>query len=104
MGRHVHVVQHKAPCRDCPWRRKSLEGWLGSLTADEWLQAAHGEARIDCHVHVAPPMQCAGAAIYRANNLKRPRYKEILVLPKDPDQVFSMPKEFRDHHKKEPTR
>lgn len=69
------------------------------MSAEEWLQAAHGEAQIDCHIHTNPPTQCAGAATYRANTLKRPRYKEILVLPKDPEKVFTMPKEFLQHHK-----
>jgi len=29
--------QHKSPCSDCPWSRKSLKGWLGSLDINEWL-------------------------------------------------------------------
>ena len=103
MGRHaLPVTQHKKPCKDCPWRRNAVNGWLGSLSAEEWVAAAHQEARIDCHINVEPATQCAGAAIYRANILKLPRYAEILVLPKDREKVFCTPMEFLDHHKKEP--
>ena len=53
------------PCSDCPWARASLPGWLGGLSTREWLELAHGEVRIECHVH--PDAECAGAAVYRAN-------------------------------------
>jgi hypothetical protein len=86
------------PCTDCPWARTALPGWLGALTADEWLREAHGEARIDCHTLKGP--QCAGAAIYRANMLKLPRDRNTLRLPKDKTKVFATPTEFKNHHEK----
>jgi hypothetical protein len=88
--------QHRDPCSDCPWRRDALPGWLGEMTAGEWIQAAHGEARIDCHTVIGP--QCAGAAIYRANMCKKPRDPKVLRLPVDHQEVFSSPTEFCDHH------
>ena len=90
-------VQHTKPCSDCPWRRDSIAGWLGSeQTAEDWVQTAHGETSIECHVHHT--QQCAGSAIYRANVAKSPRYKEILALPKDTKRVFATPMEFLEHH------
>jgi len=88
--------QHTKPCSDCPWSRKSVQGWLGPCTKEEWVQIAHGEGRIDCHVFEGP--QCAGAAIYRSNVGKRPRDRDTLLLPKDKVRVFSSPVEFLDHH------
>ena len=88
--------QHKAPCSDCPWRRKSLAGWLGSATREEWIGDAHGEARIECHTLIGA--QCAGAAIYRTNVCKTPKYPELLVLPADKVKVFATPMEFLEHH------
>lgn len=88
------------PCSDCPWARAALNGWLGSNTAEEWLQMAHGETHIECHVH--PNVQCAGASIYRANVGKRPRDPSLLRLPSDRDTVFGTPSEFREHHAKRP--
>lgn len=92
-------VQHKRPCADCPWRRKSIPGWLGSGDVASWLQAAHGEARVDCHtVKGDPQPQCAGVAIYRANVLKLPRDPETLRLKKNPTVVFDNPADFARHH------
>lgn len=89
-------AQHTSPCGDCPWRRNSLRGWLGSLTSHEWLRAAHGEARIDCHTLRGP--QCAGAATYRSNVCKRPKDAGLLLLPPDRGNVFATPAEFAEHH------
>lgn len=91
--------QHRSPCSDCPWSRKSLAGWTGSQTPDEWVAEAHGEARIECHTMSGA--QCAGAAIYRANVCKLPRDRALLQLPKDRVNVFSTPIEFKGHHAKD---
>lgn len=90
--------QHKKPCSDCPWRRKAVAGWLGGVSADDWLAYAHGEARIDCHTLLKA--QCAGAAIYRSNVLKSPRDRTLLILPSDTENVFQRPQEFKAHHEK----
>lgn len=88
--------QHVKPCSDCPWARKSLPGWLGEMTSDEWLMACHGESPMPCHVFVGA--ECAGAAIYRGNVHKAPRDKSLLVLPQDAKLVFATPMEFKTHH------
>lgn len=88
--------QPTRPCSDCPWARAALPGWLGGASTDEWLQAAHGEARIACHALVGP--QCAGAAIYRANVCKSVRDPSLLKLPTDRQAVFATPLEFAKHH------
>ncbi len=90
------------PCSDCPWSREALNGWLGDNTADEWVQMAHGETPIECHVH--PNVQCAGAAIYRANVCKLSRDPSILRLPADREAVFARSAEFLEHHAKRPER
>lgn len=90
------LVQLTSPCSDCPWRRNALPAWLGRFTAEEWLRIAGSETRIDCHVHKGP--QCAGAAIYRANTSKLPRSKDILLLSKNAESVFSSPGEFMAYH------
>lgn len=88
--------QHTKPCSDCPWRRDSLNGWLGGSDVDQWLSEVHGECVMDCHVFTGA--QCAGAAIYRRNILKRPRDPEILQLDADKVRVFANPIEFKKHH------
>lgn len=88
--------QHKTPCSDCPWARKAVRGWLGEASKEDWIQSAHGEARIECHTMI--PHQCAGAAIYRANVIKSCRDQSILKLPANKSLVFSTPFEFLAHH------
>lgn len=89
--------QHKSPCSDCPWSRKSLKGWLGSLNTEEWLQIAHNDVVVNCHV--ISNQQCAGLAIYRKNICKSPRPGSgVLLLDSDKLNVFANPMEFMDHH------
>lgn len=88
--------QHVKPCGDCPWARRSLPGWLGSRTADEWLRSAHGEDEVCCHTILGP--QCAGVAIYRRNVCKAPRDAGALRLEADKVRVFASPAEFKAHH------
>jgi hypothetical protein len=91
--------QHTKPCKDCPWRRKAANGWLGSdQTPEEWIQTAHSEATVECHVNQGN--RCAGIATYRANICRIPRDAKEMRLPKDKEIVFSSPKEFIDHHRK----
>lgn len=92
--------QIKKPCSDCPWARDALNGWLGGNATHEWIIFAHGESRIECHVH--PDVQCAGAAIYRANVCKSPRDRSQLVLPPNTKLVFANAGEFIAHHAKTP--
>jgi hypothetical protein len=92
------ATQPTKPCSDCPWARTALPGWLGGFTPEEWLQAAHGEERIDCHTLKGP--QCAGATIYRANVLKSVRDPQLLKLKRNVVDVFTSPGEFLKHHKR----
>lgn len=87
--------QHKTPCADCPWARKSLAGWIGAPSVMDWLIAVHSDAVIECHT---TDKQCAGAAIFRANVVKSCRTEEPLRLPEDRVLVFGSDREFQDHH------
>ncbi len=90
--------QHTKPCSDCPWRRDSVQGWLGGFTAKSWVNCAHSETVVKCHV--IRNQQCAGTAIYRANVYKLPRTPEALQLPPDTGKVFSsiIGDDFLEHH------
>jgi hypothetical protein len=99
------------PCAECPWRRKSLPGWLGPHTAEEWVLGAHGDFDIACHLTIpegfddeaedadtSELLTCSGAAIYRANMCKSPRYvPREHKLPADTTTVFGYG-EFLAHH------
>jgi hypothetical protein len=93
--------QHKSPCSDCPWARKSIKGWLGNMSAEEWLALAHGEGIADCHgtkQSDGSAWECAGLAIYRANVCKSVRDPAVMRLPPDRVKVFSWGTEFLAHH------
>lgn len=99
------------PCRECPWRRDSTWGYLGPHTAQEWVEQAHGEAIIACHMTIKdvepggdgdwnhPAMrQCRGAAIFRRNVGKNHRRPDVPSGPHDTETVFATNGEFIDHH------
>lgn len=71
------------------------------MAAQEWIEAAYGEAKIDCHTAT---VQCAGAAIFRSNICKMPKGRTLLLLPADRKLVFGWNDEFLAHHSKRPTR
>ncbi len=92
--------QHEEPCSDCPFARAALKGWLGNMTVDQWLMAAHTETEVECHALLGA--QCAGLARYRSNVAKLVMSPEILKLPADREKCFATPMEFRAHHEGEP--
>lgn len=102
-----------APCAECPWRRDSTPGHLGPLAADQWVQVAHGEEPIACHMTIRdvdasgkgswdhPSIrQCKGAAIYRRNVAKSPHNPTDAAHTAEADRVtvFSWPEQFIAHH------
>lgn len=88
--------QHKKPCRECPFSRKSEPGDLGFSTPLDFVQMAMSEHKEPCATH--QHLQCAGLAIFRANICKDPRDKSILSLRSNHKLVFSDIYEFIDHH------
>jgi hypothetical protein len=92
--------QHSKPCHDCPWRRKSIAGWVGAvMTPEQWCAAAHSENFLWCHTK-SFKAQCAGAAIFRDNICKLPRDPKALVLESDKVTVFASDAEMIAHHRK----
>lgn len=103
------VRQHKKPCGDCPFRRKSAPGWLGHNELEDFVIAAVSDVKMPCHLTpgegAAPDFelhpdasQCAGRGIFLSNMCKSPRDKSVLVLPANREDVFSRPQEFVAHH------
>jgi hypothetical protein len=88
--------QHVTPCKECPFKKDSLRSWLGGHTAKEFVDMAHGEDLLECHMKEGS--QCAGGAIYRGNVCKLPRDRSLLVLPQNKDTVIASRAEFMAHH------
>lgn len=86
----------KAPCRDCPFRKDSLKGWLGEQRAAEILAA-------DSFVcHKRTDMQCAGHMLINGNDNAFVRAAAMLNIALDlseREQVFASKAACIDHHK-----
>jgi hypothetical protein len=110
-------AQHTTPCRQCPFRRTALPGWLGGSEPEDFCAMAQSEVRMPCHrslrdgvdysvAHLPgkpeyPAPQCAGRAIFWSNQFKAQRPgSNLLVLPADHQSVFSSSQEFLSHHER----
>ncbi|MEQ0863859.1 DUF6283 family protein [Pseudomonas aeruginosa] len=85
----------KAPCRDCPFRKDTLEGWLGEPRMREILAA-------DSFVcHKKTTMQCAGHMLINANANGFVRLAERLGIQLDlsgRELVFDSQADCIKHH------
>lgn len=107
----------KAPCKECPYRRKSAPGWLGGNSPERMAVSVLAEQPVHCHtsVNYSDPewekkfldgrngRQCAGSLIFAANLLKRPRDPKQ-VRPPDKELVFDSVRAMVDHHRNSPVR
>ena len=102
------------PCRECPFRRKSLAGYVGATTPEEFLASSHSAAEpMPCHMEVnyerkdwqaqaKKVHQCSGHAIYLENVCKVPRTDDVKTLPADKELVFGNGYAFLEHHGGDP--
>ena len=103
----------KAPCKECPFRKDAIPGWLGGeedQLASDYLRLAHSDENVVCHTsvgyaehNVATLRPCAGLAIYRNNVCKKSRDPQAaeaqeFVGKEHKADVFASPKEFLDRH------
>lgn len=101
------------PCRECPFRRTSLAGYLGRNDAKSFIERVDRQRPNECHMTVDyndpqwkekidDAILCAGAATYLANTLSSPRDPEYQAavdrLGPDHETVFSWTDEFLAHH------
>lgn len=102
------------PCDQCPFRRKSLRGWLGPWQPAELIFVL-GREPFPCHLTIEEDDQdvnddtlhaCAGAAIFLNNKLERSRHPLTFehqekcrgVSADVSASVFQWAQEFIDHH------
>lgn len=106
-------------CNDCPFRRKSMAGWLGGSSPEGFIDCIQRDEPLPCHQTVDyddphwlakwmlqrdnggkfSPKMCAGALIFMANKLQRPHVPGFPTLPRDVENVFSNSVEFVRHHR-----
>lgn len=92
MAKLPHI---KKPCRDCPFRKDTLKGWLGEERATVILAA-------DSFVcHKKTDMQCAGHMLINGEDNAFVRIAAKLDITLDltgGDQVFESKAECIAHH------
>ena len=93
-------MQHTKPCKECPFRRKSLSGYLGNNEPREFAIAANHDGNFPCHMTMGKKReaQCAGRATMWANQCKSSRDSSVPDLEPDKDNVFSHIGEFNKYH------
>lgn len=72
----MHKLPHiKKPCRDCPFRKDTLQGWLGEGRMTEILSADS----FVCHKKTS--MQCAGHMLIKGQDNAFVRLASRLNMP-----------------------
>jgi hypothetical protein len=108
-----------SPCKECPFRRKAMPGWLGAASPESFVASVQSDAPLPCHLSIdyrKPDWKekwltrkvgklCAGAAIFTRNIGKRPLPSSLLPIVKpNTELVFASPSEFLAHHNNAPVR
>ena len=97
----------RKPCKECPFARATEPGETGGTGPTTYVAQAHGPFLLSCHMdpdyekdrRSTKLLQCAGAAIYRANTKRAELMPPaLLTLEPDTELVFGGPAELLAHH------
>jgi hypothetical protein len=94
--KHMQLPHMKAPCRDCPFRKDSLKGWLGSKRMEGFLR----DASFVCHKNT--DLQCAGHMLINGSDNAFVQLAARLRIPlklSGKDLVFDSKAECIKHHR-----
>lgn len=99
--------RHTEPCAECPWRKDSLQGYLGGQSAMMYADAVAENEIPACHLQDHGPddpksSMCAGALAVAANACiephKTPGATAAKKLVGRRSDVFAHPKFFYEYH------
>lgn len=111
------MIDNQIICSQCPFKKDSAPGWLGSSCPEEFIDATLSENDMPCHLGVDyddedwldkldDVPRCAGSLVFFRNNCKLPRNPELcnaVSKVKVDNTVFSFKHEFLEHHGKKKT-
>lgn len=103
----------KQPCSDCPFRRKAMPGWLGAGSPESFVDCMNRDEPLPCHQTIdyddpawlekwstqESGSMCAGALVFMANKLQRPKAPGFPTMPQDKINVFANTLEFVRYHR-----
>lgn len=92
----MNLPNMKQPCKDCPFRKDSQQGWLGSERMTEILS----QKSFTCH-KTNKELQCAGHLIIKKDENDFYKLAERMSLDlglKGHELIFETEKECIEHH------
>lgn len=102
------------PCKECPFRRTSLPGYLGNSDPTVFIATTQADVPMSCHMSIdyeasdwreqiehGDAEYCEGALIFFANQAKLSRDPNRPQADPDHDKVFTWPHEFLEYHTRE---
>lgn len=106
------VLRRRNPCNECPFRKKSIPGWLGYWTVDKILNQVHDEAGLPCHKDVPKQIGlgdldfykrvhvCVGSLQHATQSAKSYRNAELSLFQRLVGKGIDVLNyiEFRQHH------
>ena len=87
----------KRPCKNCPFKRDTIKGWLGKERITEIVNANS----FTCHKHELPRLQCAGHMILLGNRnafVSTAEFMRINLKLDGRESVFKTVEECIEHH------
>ena len=98
----VDKIYHmKAPCKNCPFRKDTLKGWLGGERMTEILESDSFPCHKTTHGSVEDYKQCAGHMLMLGNASAYVRLAKALNQPPQltgKELVFDTPEDCINHH------
>lgn len=104
-------ISHTTPCAECPWRKASLQGYLGGWEPYDYADTVSLNTIPACHCKDKGALHpetafCAGAASVMANACIMPHEAdpsqegavEMVKAVGRRDDTFAHPKEFYEYH------
>jgi len=95
MKKDIKLPNVKKPCKDCPFRKDTLKGWLGERRMKEILN----QESFVCHKN--HKLQCAGHMLIRGEKngfVQLANRLEHKLILSGRELVFDTEQECIDHH------
>ena len=110
------TFERKKMCSECPFRQKSIKGWLGPWTAEEVEKMVRHDGVFICHTEISEMMEegysedeiqetgqhCVGMLRYRNTTCKLSAdpetYAAQIELRQIEDEKLIPPHKFVEHH------
>lgn len=100
-------LRHREPCKECPFRKRSLPGYLGGHPLEPYRQPPSAGMPTTCHCGdkgADDPRSsfCSGALAVIANDPKvepLPEYREAVEAVGKRADCFDTVEDFADHHR-----